>query len=405
MPNYGAWGALADAGDSFRDAYMQAKNLQRQRAMNAVEMGLKSNESAKAIADTGLAQAKQKWYQGNTASMPDVPAMQDAGMSMPSQPQGLVPAMGDRSNVKTQQLEQGNLKLYADVQPNTEAQMAGGSNLPALPTGPQPRKILPGESPKDYSKYLGQWSLTNQKASLKPLGVGKTSNIPRGLATILSKSGFTTAESGRIDALPSAIGIHNQIVDAIQAFSNNDMGVANAAVKGYIAKHPNLSGFFQEYKANPNNQLALLNALTRMGSIEQFKLQNGSSAMPSEDAIRSNMDIYPTPQEIMAKSPVVAQKLNALVDTTISPALEGVMGRMGMMADPKTDRIGIPLLDTIYSNLKGQKAALGAKLHTLNGYQRQDGNMIIPPERSGMGGDLEAKRARLMELRAKAQAQ
>jgi hypothetical protein len=159
--------------------------------------------------------------------------------------------------------------------------------------------------------------------------------------------------------------------------------VAQAGVNAYIAKHPGISPFFQGYKANPNNQAALYDALTRMGAIEQYKLQLGSQATPNEDAVKENQLMYPSLGEIAAKSPVVAQKLNALVDTTIRPALEGPLNRINLMRDAQGN-FPAPILRTISNNLDGQLKELEKKVKTLPGYTQSGGMMNIPAAQSGL---------------------
>ncbi len=388
MPNYGAWGALATGGDSLMDAYMASKAMRQKqdadKANKANAEELRKSEIAK-----NIYQAGGPAYESPTASMPSMPSNDfvmppESDMPLPGeQPKSqlpLLPQVGDRSNRTTGVLEQGNPDLYMDKKPSGINPLPVSSPSPNMGEAP-PR--LPGQSAKDYSKFLNDWGLQGHKASLAP-GIGGNGGIPRGLATILSKSGLTMQESNKIDAMASAIPIHNEITDAIIAYGNNDPSVAKATVDKYIARHPDVSGFFQTYKANPHNQAAMYDALTRLGSIEQFKLSNGSQSAPTEDAIRANQGMYPTLQEIAAKSPNVAGKMNALYENTISPAYTGPITRMGLMKGPN-GKLPVPVLDNIYSNLNSGYEQLGNKIKMLPGYSAKGGMMQIPAERSGMG--------------------
>src|SRR4051812_20479465 len=113
MPNYGAWGAIAEAGDSFKNAYMQAKALRQQQDAAKTD---KANKSA--LLGTEMAkniyQAGGPAYEPPTAPSNDIVPPPESDMPMPGKSQlPLLPQMGDRSNRTTGMLEQGNPETYA----------------------------------------------------------------------------------------------------------------------------------------------------------------------------------------------------------------------------------------------------------------------------------------------------
>ena len=337
VPQSSAWNALPEALSAGFQGYQQQKSLQMALAQKMMQQKLQSSEIDKNNAMAGLYEAKTP-----------------QGLDSSGNPILTVPSVGG--------------------QPSGTGQ--GGAFVL-----PEQKTITPtGMSSMDVSNMKKTMAINADKTTAQ----GKAGNqIPRGLATILSKSGLTMQESNRIDSLPSAINVHNQIIDAIGAYGNNDPSVAQATVNKYISQHPNVSPFFQSYKASPNNQAALYDALTRMGAIEQFKLQLGSQATPNEEAIKENQSMYPSLGEIAAKSPVVAQKLNALVDTIIRPAVEGPMNRISLMRDAQGN-FPAPILGTIYNNLNSQFSGLEKKVKSLPGYSQAGDMMNIPSAQSGI---------------------
>ena len=346
-PSSNAWQALPEALNAGMQGYQQQKSLQMALMQKAMQQALQGSEIQKNMAMAGK-------YQGQTAPPIGIDSNGNPVLALPGQSQG-----------------QG---------PSGSGSVEGGA---VAPSGSM--------SSADRSAMLKMQGVNASKMQAQNQSIAAGNQIPRGLATLLRTSGLTTQEANRIDAMPSALNIHNQIVEAIGAFQNNNLSVAQATVNDYISKNPKMSPFFQGYKANPNNQAALYDALTRMGSIEQYKLQLGSQAMPTEDAVIHNQQMYPSLGEIAANSPVVAQKMNALVDTTIRPAVEGPLYRMSLLKNAQ-GKFPVPVLDTIYGNLNGQLQSLQGKIKTLKGYQQQGGIMQIPPAQSGLPGPAQGNK-------------
>ena len=374
MPiNYGAWGAPATFANSLMQGLKDARQQQALMAQKGQAQDVSDSLEMQRLAGVQTPEAKQR--------------VRELGMALNARHALPMP---------TNQQTEGNQPIQENpnVMGPTDAELkAPIGAVGSLPVGKGSTfgagEADSGMSLKDESELARQKALQLNANGLKTKGLASGNQIPRGLATLLSKSGLTMQESNKIDSLPSAINIHNQIIDAIGAYGNNDPSVAQATVNKYIAQHPTVSPFFQSYKANPNNQAALYDALTRMGAIEQYKLQLGSQATPNEDAIKENQSMYPSLGEIAAKSPNVAQKLNALVDTTIRPAVEGPMNRISLMRDAQGN-FPAPILETIYNNLNGQISGLEKKVKTLKGYSQQGGMMNIPAAQIGMPQDMKA---------------
>ena len=375
MPiNYGAWGAPATFANSLMEGLKESRQQQAMMAQKSQAQDVADSLEAQRLSGINTPEAKQR-VQFLTAGL-------NARHAQPTQ------------QPMNAQVEQPKEQVDQNVMGPTDAELkAPIGAVGSLPVGKGSTfgagEADSGMSLKDESELARQKALQLNANGLKTKGLASGNQIPRGLATLLSKSGLTMQESNKIDSLPSAINIHKQIIDVIEAYGNNDPSVAQATVNKYIAQHPTVSPFFQSYKANPNNQAALYDALTRMGAIEQYKLQLGSQATPNEDAIKENQSMYPTLGEVAAKSPNVAQKLNALVDTTIRPAVEGPMNRISLMRDAQGN-FPAPILGTIYNNLNGQIRGLEEKVKTLKGYSQQGGMMNIPAAQSGMPQDMKA---------------
>jgi hypothetical protein len=212
-------------------------------------------------------------------------------------------------------------------------------------------------------------------------GAGAGGGVGRGMASLL-RGVLTTSEGAKIDALPSALAAHNRLVDVLQAYnaSTGDAGLTTRLLQQWAAKDPSLSALAQRINGDPSKLSSVYNSTARQLATEQFKIVNGSSAMPSEGAILDNMKTYPTLGDTNA---VAAEKLNTLIDTQIRPAMMGPIGRLEAYKDPSTGAYPVKLYGDVHQNLADQLSAFGSKIHSLSGVaQDAQGNIqtgLIPP--------------------------
>lgn len=207
--------------------------------------------------------------------------------------------------------------------------------------------------------------------------LGGNGGVGRGMSALL-KGVLNGQEQSRVDTLPGALAIHNNLVDVWQATNkaNGDAGVTTKLLQGMAANNPALSAYAQEIGGDPNKLTAVYHSMVRQAAAEQYKLVNGSNAAPSEEAISHNSASYPA----LTDSPdVAAAKFNTLNETQIRPSMMGPIGRLETFKDPTTGAYPVRMYQTVHDNLQKQLDSFGTKVKGLQGFkQGAGGDMSVP---------------------------
>lgn len=310
MADYGAWAGLGNALGGAGDAFIAARKAR-------VEAALKKGEADKNAAMTDFYKSKTGYMFGDPDAPPigpqTAPISGAPSTAMPPAPRVLPPAMQDK------------LALQQDKE----------------------------KASKERDKY---------KASLKPAGQG----LSRGEASLVGKY-FSGADSQRLSSVPNATSLHNALVDLHQAYTeahHGDPGRAMSMLKQKAAGNDFLRTQLGGIGNNPENIVPVYAAARRAAATELFKIVNGSSATPTEDAIAHNASQYPD----LGMPLQQAQSLfNLTKDTQILPAIRGLRKKVELNRDPKTGKYSSAELEKLSRTLGAMEEEVSGSVHNLKG--------------------------------------
>ena len=363
-PIAGAFSGLNDAVDSYMQAKRYMAQMQMQRALQGSEVA-KNNAAAGYYGyKTGGMQPGPDGTPNPMMPPPPPSAQQQTApynMPIPGAPESDTPGnFNDPS--------QANQASFT-MTPGSMGSMAPGNVQQGQTSGTWQPGQLPGgvqASPQDQVKAATQMALLRQRlAGQQKLA---TSGIGRGQASIL-RSVLNTGEQNKIDTLPGALAIHNNLVDVWEAYNKaaGDAGVAVKILQSEAAKNPALSQVNQQINGDPAKLSAVYNSMVRQAASEQYKLVNGSNAAPPEDAISHNIGAYP---QLGDDPQTAAMKFNTLVDTQIRPAMAGPIGRLEMYRNPQTGKYPVQIYQDVHDNLNNKLNAFGDKIKGLQAFQQ-----------------------------------
>lgn len=269
-------------------------------------------------------------------------------------------------------------------QPLSVADVYGYLHQP-VPQGVDPNAMLSPQYANTIMNNTSKGNISTGKNTTavdvanirKDATLGAGGGVGRGMASLI-KGVLNSQEQSRVDTLPGALAIHNNLVDVWQAANkaNGDAGVTTRLLQSMAAKNPALSGYAQEIGADPSKLAAVYNTMVRQAAGEQYKLVNGSNAAPSEDAIAHNAASYPT---LMDSPDVAAAKFNTLNETQIRPSMMGPIGRLETFKNPQTGAYPAALYQTVHDNLTNQLSSFDTKVKGLQGFsQGTGGDMNVP---------------------------
>lgn len=198
----------------------------------------------------------------------------------------------------------------------------------------------------------------------------------RGTAAMMNAMIPTSAKE-RLTGLENYIPLHNQIVDAIVAIQRKNPNAAKAVISSWAAKNPDVSGLLQTKNLDSQSAASIYDNLTRLAAIEQYRLQLGSRAKPTEKEVKENQQMYPNVAEIMNNSPAVRSRLNAITETIVTPAIRGASSNLGLMK--MNGKFLSPEIEGVYNELQKRGTDLKSRLRYLPGSNvGESGAMGVP---------------------------
>ena len=281
------------------------------------------------------------------------------------QPQAQTPATPEMSMADL--LRIGGVK----VDPSMEAGLAG---VPA-----------DSKSGLDFiSKMIGgQRALAaKNNAAARPGGQQQ-----RGLAYMLREA-VSPQERTRIDTLPSAISIRNQLADTWGQFqtATKDMPLSERQALATAANSGTLGPWAEKIGGQAGQLARQYASLQRQFAGESRKLTTGSGSSIPEADMAAVIKAY-TPN--LNDTPENAAGIfNSFNDTLLRPTLQGVMQNLKAFQKPTGEWLD-PTLGTVYNNYDSYLKQLPQKIAPTPGggfEQLPAGNFSIPM--LGGGGDL-----------------
>jgi hypothetical protein len=254
------------------------------------------------------------------------------------------------------------------------------------------RQLLTAQTKEEQEK-------AQQLGTLVPVNInGQTFNVPQNQAAELMnqqqerrlmgqiymnrlgaeqqfKAGTLTGpEQNRLDAVQSAVPIHNAAMAIYQSYQDYQAGNQNGAAQALTLLKSKMAGtalapLFEQYGNDPRNIPAIYDMVITQGALEQNKLSTGSIRPPSAEEIGNFKNTFYPP---LAATPDVAYaQFKHFADAYITPAYAAAEQHFERVqqVDPATGQtyIANPMISAQKNNLEQQMRDTQETLYQLPG--------------------------------------